>query len=87
MTLGETIRHHREARGLSKRELGKRVGRSNVAVLYWERDDHTPHPRTRRLLEQEFNLPEFALDTERATTPGVSAAAQRTAPNSNVQGV
>lgn len=78
MTLGETIRHHREALGLSKRALGRRVGASDVAVLYWERDKHTPHPRNRRLLEQEFNLPQFVLDVEGTAAPGGMNA---TAPN------
>ena len=37
-TVGDLIRAHREARGLSQRELGLRVGKSQTGVNYWEKN-------------------------------------------------
>ena len=42
MILAERIKYARIARGLTQEQFGERLGRSRVAVHYWENGKNTP---------------------------------------------
>jgi transcriptional regulator with XRE-family HTH domain len=60
-TIGVRIKRAREAMGLTQEDLGKRVGRSRVAVAEWEADKKLPRRTLIPKLSETLNLPESAL--------------------------
>ena len=49
-TVGERLRRHRTARGMSHRELARVIGVDASTVDNWERGEHEPSPRCQRML-------------------------------------
>lgn len=45
MTLGDTIRDHRNMLGLSQEQVANVLGTTGATVGRWERDERTPYPR------------------------------------------
>lgn len=59
--IGRTICEAREAKGLSKAELGKKVGRHGATVTWWEQGKGLPPPQLRGKITKLLGLPKGAL--------------------------
>jgi transcriptional regulator with XRE-family HTH domain len=57
----KALRRAREARGLSKRGLARKVGVTQSAVWQWEEGKTAPRPETAAALEQALGLQPGAL--------------------------
>jgi len=88
MSLGSTIRLAREQLHWSKAELGRRVGVTRVAVIYWERNEAIPRPPTRRRLERALGLRHDSLEPVETTggenAPHIPAAIAPTKSTANI---
>lgn len=78
-TLGQTVRTLRKERGLSQRDLAKRIGVDFTYVSKIENDrlDHSPSVRTLVRLAEALEVDELELmDLANKVPPGISAVAR-----------
>lgn len=78
MEFKEQLRIARDAKGWTQEQLGKKLGVSMQAVLYWERGDYTPRPAKLKKLEvvlgQRFDLTGAGFADNALLPPGVTSS-------------
>ena len=59
-TLGGRIKNYRILNGLSQEELAKKMGVNESTILSWEKGDHVPFPKKKKLLDELLNQKELS---------------------------
>ncbi|MBL7837016.1 MAG: helix-turn-helix transcriptional regulator [Bacteroidetes bacterium] len=54
-TLGGKLKKYRILNGLSQKEFAKKIGVNESTVFAWEKGNHVPFPRIKKLLEELLN--------------------------------
>lgn len=55
--LGQHLKRRREKSGLSMREMGRRMGVSNVSIVYWEQGKNSMNAATLKRYCDILNVP------------------------------
>ena len=61
MSIGKLIRDARKKKGLTQKELGERLGISDVSVAQWENGLRNPRLETRQKLAKALDMDVTAL--------------------------
>ena len=59
-TLGGRIKEYRILNGLSQEDLAKKMGVNESTIFSWEKGDHAPFPRKKKLLDELLNQKELS---------------------------
>lgn len=57
MTIGELIRHHRKAKGLTQKKLSETAGVAEVTIIYYESGKFKPKPQQLKKLSDALGVP------------------------------
>lgn len=56
-TIGELIRHHRKAKGLTQKKLSESAGVAEVTIIYYESGKFKPKPQQLKKLSDALGVP------------------------------